>query len=228
MYRDKTITVVIPCYNEEAGLKHLIPKIPPIVDEILVVDNNSTDNTAQIARDLGANVVEEKKKGYGSAYKCGFRNAKGDIIVTMDGDGTYPPESINLLLYILFEEDVDFISARRWRSKNQPQEEKSPLRLLGNFILSATMASLYFCYVFDSQTGMWVFKKDILSKIKLTSDGMSLSEEIKIEAFSKKNNVKAVEIPIYYAERVGVSKLNLWRDGFYNLFFLFKKRLGLV
>jgi glycosyltransferase involved in cell wall biosynthesis len=228
MYKDKTITVVIPCYNESIGLKHLIPKIPSIVVEILVVNNNSTDDTAQVARELGANVVDEMKKGYGSAYKCGFRNAKGDIIITMDGDGTYPPESINLLLYILLEEEVDFISARRWRLKNQSQQAKSPLRLLGNFILSATMAVLYFCYVFDSQTGMWIFRKEVLSKIKLTSDGMSLSEEIKIEAFSKKNNVKAIEIPIYYGERVGISKLNLWKDGFYNLFFLFKKRLGLV
>ena len=225
MYRDKTISLVIPCYNEEEGLRQLLPKIPDIVDEVLIVDNASTDNTARVARELGARVVEEKIKGYGRAYKTGFKNATGDIIITMDGDGTYPPESITLLLYILFEEDVDFISARRWRSKSL--QRKSPIRIFGNIILSFTMAALYLCYIVDSQSGMWVFKKKILPNLKLSSDGMALSEEIKIEAFANKN-IKTLEIPIYYGERVGTSKLNIWRDGIFNLLFLFKKRLGFV
>jgi len=225
MYRDKTISLVIPCYNEEEGLRQLLPKIPDIVDEVLIVDNASTDNTARVARELGARVVEEKIKGYGRAYKTGFKNATGDIIITMDGDGTYPPESITLLLYILFEEDVDFISARRWRSKSL--QRKSPIRIFGNIILSFTMAALYLCYIVDSQSGMWVFKKNVLPNLKLSSDGMALSEEIKIEAFSNKN-IKTLEIPIYYGERVGTSKLNIWRDGILNLLFLFKKRLGFV
>jgi hypothetical protein len=225
MYRDKTISLVIPCYNEEEGLRQLLPKIPHIVDEVLIVDNASTDNTARVARELGARVVEEKMKGYGRAYKTGFKNATGDIIITMDGDGTYPPESITLLLYILFEEDVDFISARRWRSKSL--QRKSPIRIFGNIILSFTMAALYLCYIVDSQSGMWVFKKNILPNLKLSSDGMALSEEIKIEAFANKN-IKTLEIPIYYGERVGTSKLNIWRDGILNLLFLFKKRLGFV
>lgn len=225
MYRDKTISLVIPCYNEEEGLRQLLPKIPDIVDEVLIVDNASTDNTARVARELGARVVEEKMKGYGRAYKTGFKNATGDIIITMDGDGTYPPESIALLLYILFEEDVDFVSARRWRSKSL--QRKSPIRIFGNIILSFTMAALYLCYVVDSQSGMWVFKKNVLPNLKLSSDGMALSEEIKIEAFSNKN-IKTLEIPIYYGERVGTSKLNIWRDGILNLLFLFKKRFGLA
>jgi len=225
MYRDKTISLVIPCYNEEEGLRQLLPKIPDIVDEVLIVDNASTDNTARVARELGARVVEEKMKGYGRAYKTGFKNATGDIIITMDGDGTYPPESIALLLYILFEEDVDFVSARRWRSKSL--QRKSPIRIFGNIILSFTMAALYLCYVVDSQSGMWVFKRTVLPNLKLSSDGMALSEEIKIEAFSNKN-IKTLEIPIYYGERVGTSKLNVWRDGILNLLFLFKKRFGLA
>ena len=195
------------------------------MDEVLIVDNASTDNTARVARELGARVVEEKMKGYGRAYKTGFKNATGDIIITMDGDGTYPPESITLLLYILFEEDVDFISARRWRSKSL--QRKSPIRIFGNIILSFTMAALYLCYIVDSQSGMWVFKKNVLPNLKLSSDGMALSEEIKIEAFANKN-IKTLEIPIYYGERVGTSKLNIWRDGILNLLFLFKKRLGFV
>jgi hypothetical protein len=100
----------------------------------------------------------------------------------MDGDGTYPPDSVPLLLYVMMEEKVDFITARRWYSKSG--EVKSPVRLLGNAILSGTMMSLYFRFIIDSQSGMWMFKKDILPELDLTSNGMALSEEIKIEAFT--------------------------------------------
>src|SRR5689334_23435486 len=89
MFLGKRISVVIPCHNEEEGVRAVIEQMPPIVDEILVVDNCSTDRTAEVARSLGARVVHESRKGYGRAYKTGFEKARGDIIVTMDGDGTY-------------------------------------------------------------------------------------------------------------------------------------------
>jgi hypothetical protein len=88
------------------------------------------------------------------------------------------------------------------------------------------MMALYFKFIVDSQSGMWMFKKEILSDLDLTSNGMALSEEIKIEAFTHPS-VRAIEIPIYYGERIGESKLNIWRDGFYNLFFLVRKRFML-
>ena len=88
MFRGKRISVVIPCHNEEEGVRATIEQMPPIVDEVLVVDNASTDSTAAVAKELGARVVYEARKGYGRAYKTGFAEARGDIIVTMDGDGT--------------------------------------------------------------------------------------------------------------------------------------------
>jgi glycosyltransferase involved in cell wall biosynthesis len=224
MYRGKTISVVMPCHNEEEGVRAVIDKMPAIVDEILVVDNASTDRTAEVGRELGARVVFEGRKGYGRAYRTGFEKAKGDIIVTMDGDATYPPESIPLLLHVLIEENIDFMTARRWRSKSG--EDKSPLRLLGNAILSGSTMALFFKFLIDSQSGMWVFKRDILEKIRPQSDGMALSEEIKILAFTHPE-LRCLEMPIYYGERVGVSKLNLWKDGFQNLFFLLQLRLTL-
>jgi glycosyltransferase involved in cell wall biosynthesis len=224
MYRGKRISVVIPCHNEEDGIAAVLAQMPPIVDEVVVVDNCSTDRTAEVATRHGGRVVPEPRKGYGYAHKAGYAAARGDIVVTMDGDGTYPPDSIPLLLYVMFEEKVDFITARRWYSKNG--ETKSPIRLLGNAILSGTMMALYFRFIVDSQSGMWMFKKDILGDLDLTSNGMALSEEIKIEAFTHPG-VRAIEIPIYYGQRIGESKLNIWRDGFYNLFFLVKKRLKL-
>src|SRR5262245_38488495 len=116
MYRGKRISVVIPCHNEEEGIRAVIQQMPDLVDEVLVVDNDSTDRTGEVARELGANVVPEQRKGYGRAYKTGFAAARGDIIVTMDGDGTYPPKSIEYLLYVLLQERLDFITARRFRS----------------------------------------------------------------------------------------------------------------
>jgi len=222
MYRGKRISVVIPCHNEEEGIRAVLEQMPAIVDEVLVVDNASTDRTSEVARAGGARVVFEARKGYGRAYKTGFAAARGDIIVTMDGDGTYPPDSIPLLLYVLMEERVDFISARRWRSRSG--ESKSPIRLLGNAILSGTMMCLFFKFIIDSQSGMWVFRRDVLKTIEPRSDGMALSEELKILAFTHPD-LKCLEMPIYYGERIGESKLNLWRDGFGNLFFLAKMRV---
>jgi dolichol-phosphate hexosyltransferase len=224
MYRGKRISVVIPCHNEEEGIRAVIEQMPAIVDEVVVVDNCSTDRTAEVASGLGARVVFEGRKGYGRAYKTGFAAARGDVIVTMDGDGTYPPESIPLLLYVLVEERVDFITARRWRSRSG--ESKSPIRLLGNAILSGATMALFWKFIIDSQSGMWVFRRDILQKIDPRSDTMALSEEIKILAFTHPA-LRCLEMPIYYGERIGESKLNLWRDGFGNLFFLARMRLTL-
>lgn len=224
MFRGKRISVVIPCHNEEEGVRAVIEQMPPVVDEILVVDNASTDRTADVARELGARVVFEERKGYGRAYKTGFAKARGDVIVTMDGDGTYPPNSIPLLVHVLLEEKIDFMSARRWRSKND--KSKSPLRLLGNAVLSGATMLLYRRFLVDSQSGMWVFRRDALPLFQPESDTMALSQEIKILAFTNPR-VRCLEMPIYYGERVGESKLNLWKDGFGNLFQLFKLRLTL-
>jgi glycosyltransferase involved in cell wall biosynthesis len=224
MYRGKRISVVIPCHNEEEGIRSVLAQMPPIVDEVVVVDNASTDRTADVARTLGARVVHESRKGYGRAYKTGFAQAKGEVIVTMDGDGTYPPDSIPLLLYVLIEERLDFITARRWYSRGG--ESKSPIRLLGNAILSGAMMGLFFKFIIDSQSGMWVFRRDVLDRIAPRSDGMALSEELKILAFTDPK-LRCMEMPIYYGERIGTSKLNLWRDGFGNLLFLVRMRLTL-
>jgi glycosyltransferase involved in cell wall biosynthesis len=224
MYRGKRISVVIPCHNEEEGIRAVLEKMPPIVDEVVVVDNASTDRTAEVASGLGARVVHESRKGYGRAYQTGFASARGDIIVTMDGDGTYPPESIALLLHVLIEERIDFMTAARWRSRNGT--DKSLLRLVGNAVLSGATMALFMRFIWDSQSGMWVFRRDQLPKFQPRSDTMALSEEIKILAFTHPD-IRCLEMPIYYGERIGRSKLNLWRDGFYNLFFLAKMRLTL-
>src|SRR2546425_2367031 len=108
------ISVVIPCYNEEQGVREVIRRMPPAVDEIVVVDNNCTDRTAEVARSLGAKVVTERTPGYGAAYKAGLKAASGHIVVTLDGDGSYPPEEIPRLVSSLEDRGWDFLSASRF------------------------------------------------------------------------------------------------------------------
>ncbi len=225
MHRGCTVSVVIPCHNEEEGIRATLVDMPALVDEVVVVDNNCTDRTAAVALEMGAHVVTERKPGYGAAYHAGLRAATGDIIVCMDGDATYPRGFIPLLLDVMIEENLDFISCDRTGHKSE--EAKSFLRVLGNLVLNLGMFSLFFVWLRDSQSGMWVFRRSILPQLELTSDGMAFSEELKIEAFTNKN-LRAREIPIYYKERVGESKLRLWEDGFENLVFLLKKRFGLL
>jgi len=221
MHRGKTIGVVIPCYNEEEGIRHVLESLPPIVDEAVVVDNNCTDRTAEVASSLGAKVVEERTPGYGAAYKKGLSSATADIIVTMDGDGTYPPEAIPGLVDALLDNDLDFISAARF-----PLSDKKAMSFtnrLGNFILTLGTRLLFFRGIKDSQSGMWVFRREVLGKLTLKCDGMGFSEEIKIEAMRRKG-VKFAEQHIRYGDRIGTIKLQKWRDGFANLVFLLKLR----
>src|SRR2546428_7534774 len=114
MHRHKTISVVIPCYNEQDGIRQVMGRMPRCVDEVVVVDNNCTDRTDAVARSLGARVVMQSRSGYGAAYKAGLRAAATDLVVTMDGDGSYPPEEIPRLVDALLEGQWDFLSACRF------------------------------------------------------------------------------------------------------------------
>jgi glycosyltransferase involved in cell wall biosynthesis len=223
VHKGKTISAVIPCYNEEDGIRHVIEAMPPVVDEIVVVDNNSTDRTAEVARSLGARVVHETRKGYGAAYQAGLPAATKEIIVTLDGDGSYPPEEIPRLVDFLIENDLDFISASRFPLKTGGS--MNFMNMVGNKVLTAAMFLLYFRRIDDSQSGMWVFRREIYPRLQATHPGMAFSEELKIEAILAKG-VRFAELHIDYKERIGEVKLNMWRDGFDNLFFLVRKRFA--
>ncbi len=221
MYNNQSITVIMPCLNEEQGIEQVLRRMPPFVDEVIVVDNGSTDRTSEVAADFGARVIREDARGYGRAYKKGFAFATSDIIVTLDGDHSYPPDAISYLLEAFRHLEVDFLNASRFPVRDP--KAMSFKHKMGNFILSIAMSLLYFRWVSDSQSGMWVFRRSILSEMTLESDGMAFSEEIKIEAL-KSGKVRFAEISIHYTSRLGEMKLNPWRDGFYNLWFLVKKR----
>jgi len=198
-------------------------RMPEFVDEVIVVDNNSTDRTAAVAESLGARVIREHVRGYGRAYKKGFSVATGDVIITLDGDHSYPPDAISYLLEAFLHLEADFLNASRFPVRDR--QAMSFKHKFGNFVLSVAMSLLYFRWVRDSQSGMWVFRRSILEGMNLKSDGMAFSEEIKIEAL-KSARVRFAEISIQYSSRLGEIKLNPWRDGFYNLWFLVKKRFS--
>lgn len=223
MYKRQSITVIIPCLNEEQGIDGVMKRMPDFVDEVIVVDNGSTDRTADVAKSYGAKVIQEESRGYGRAYKTGFAAATSDLIVTLDGDQSYPPDAISYLIEAFLHLDVDFLNASRFPVRDS--NAMSFKHKFGNLILSFAMSILYFRWVRDSQSGMWVFRRSILKGMKLQSDGMAFSEEIKIEAL-KNAGVRFQEISIQYTSRLGEIKLNPWRDGFYNLWFLVKKRFS--
>jgi glycosyltransferase involved in cell wall biosynthesis len=223
MYKGQKITVIMPCLNEEQGIEKVLRRMPEFVDQVIVVDNGSTDRTSDVATALGAEVIREDVRGYGRAYKKGFSHATGDIIVTLDGDHSYPPDAISYLIEAFLHLEVDFLNASRFPVRDA--NAMSFKHKFGNFVLSLAMSVLYLKWVRDSQSGMWVFRRAILKDMKLISDGMAFSEEIKIEAL-KDRRIRFAEISIQYSSRLGEIKLNPWRDGFHNLFFLVKKRFS--
>src|ERR1700685_3557612 len=196
MYKGDTITVIIPCLNEEQGIERVLRSMPDFVDEVIVVDNASTDRTSQVASSLGAKVIHEKVRGYGRSYKRGFACATGDLIVTLDGDHSYPVDALSYLLEAFRHHEVDFLNASRF-----PVRDRHAMSLkhhFGNLALSLAMSILYFRWVRDSQSGMWVFRRSILKDMHLESESMSFSEEIKIEAL-KNPRVRFGELSIMYS-----------------------------
>jgi dolichol-phosphate hexosyltransferase len=224
MHRNLRLSVVIPCYNEEDGVREVIGRMPKLVDEIVVVDNNCTDRTAEVACSLGARVVAEKTPGYGAAYKAGLAAATGDVVITLDGDGTYPPEEIPRLVDQMVDRNWEFLSASRFPLTDPAAMPFS--NRFGNWVLTVAAAVLFFQPIRDSQSGMWVFRRAALARMRLTSDGMPFSEEIKLEAIARGLRFGEGHIP--YGARVGEVKLQKWRDGMHNLWFLVRKRVGAV
>lgn len=225
----RKVSVVIPALNEEEAIEKVVLAIPRgelsrmgFEVEVLVIDNGSEDRTAELARKAGADVVFEPIRGYGRAYKTGFDNAQGQIIATADADLTYPVEDIPELVKLLEEENLDFITTNRFAKIDRIA--MSSRNRLGNSVLNLTTRLFFRIDLKDSQSGMWVFRKDLLSLMHLNSDGMPFSEELKVEAchFVK---CRWREVPIEYRARVGKVKLSGWRDGFLNLCHLFRKRL---
>src|SRR2546423_802327 len=134
MYKSQSITVIIPFLNEEQGIRRVLKSMPEFVDEVIVVDNNSTDRTSEVAASLGAKVIREEVRGYGRSYKRGFAAATGDLIVTLDGDHSYPVDAVSYLLEAFLHLNVDFLNASRFPVRDS--RAMSLKHKFGNLVLS--------------------------------------------------------------------------------------------
>ncbi|NQW18524.1 MAG: glycosyltransferase family 2 protein [Chloroflexi bacterium] len=224
------VSIVMPALNEEAAIGETIANVPVhefekrgFRVEIVVVDNGSTDRTAEIATDVGARVISEDKRGYGNAYRRGFKEARGAFICTMDADSTYPSDVMPELVSRLHDDELDFINTNRLTLMTNGVMSKR--NKIGNALLTGLTRVLFRHPFKDSQSGMWVFRAELLDRMNLKAGGMALSQEIKLEAGSRLK-ARCAEVPITYRYRVGDSKLNVWRDGIINLLHLARRRLS--
>src|SRR5437660_1856013 len=224
----KKISIVITALNEEEGIGLVLKEIPigalkemGFETEVIIIDNGSKDRTRNIAMQHGATVIIQPVRGYGNAYKAGFANASGDIIATGDADLTYPFEDLPKIIRIMEKEDLDFISTNRLKHINP--EVMTQSHIFGNKLFTTITKVLFNLPFVDSQSGMWVFRREIWDELDVRSSGMSFSQELKIEAHIR--GFKCAEVPIKYRIRAGDAKLNTMKDGTKVMFQIFHKRL---
>lgn len=227
----RKVTILLPTLNEEGGIGPTLQAIDRAAFarlgwdlEFLVVDGSSQDRTREEAERHGARVLVEPRRGYGRAYKTGLPAATGDIIVTGDADGTYPFDQAHLFVQHLLANGRAFLTCDRYA--NLEPGAMSRKHRFGNWVLSATARGLFGIALRDSQSGMWVIRRDALPNLEVASlsDGMAFSQEIKIRAIRRLGG-KFEEIPAALRPRIGEPVLASWRDGLGNLRRLYHLRL---
>jgi len=219
------ISIVIPALNEEGIVGKAVQSVPVeklrengLDVEIVVVDNASTDNTAQEAQEAGARVVYGEKRGYGNAYLKGFSEVRGDIIVMGDADCTYPFEITYEFIQPILKGEADFVMGSRLKGDIKKGAMPALHRYVGNPFLTWILNSLFKAGISDAHCGMRAIKKDTLDELELKSGGMEFASEMVIVAARK--NVRIAEIPINYYPREGESKLSSFSDGWRHLRFM--------
>ena len=212
-YSMKNVTFLLPAYNEERSIGTMLQQVSEYPkSKVIVVDNNSNDKTAEIAKKRGVIVLQEHKQGKAHAIKRGFEHIKTNFVVMLDADNTYDPQDAKKLLKPLMEDKADVVLGSRILGKRE-KGSISHFNLFGNYLLSF-FASLLFSNVSDVCTGYWAFKKNVIDQFLqegINSDGFDLE----VEMFSKisKNKFRVIEIPILYKKRSDSPKLNSVNDG---------------
>ncbi|MBN2120765.1 MAG: glycosyltransferase family 2 protein [Candidatus Omnitrophica bacterium] len=221
---DIEVSLVLPCLNEEEGIRVCIEKAKKVFSEqnieaeIVVVDNGSTDKSPQIASELGARVISQPVRGYGAAYIEGLRQAKGKYIIIADADDTYDLGEIPKFLKFL-RQGYEFVIGDRFKGKMYDKSMPWANRYIGNPILSG-LCRLFFGVRFsDIHCGMRGFTKEAYQKMNLKCLGMEFATEMVMEALQKK--LRQTEIPIDYYPRKGDSKLRRLPDAWRHMRFMF-------
>lgn len=206
MIGNKKVVVIIPAFNEEESLPSVIKDIPSFVDEIIVTDNGSTDNTFEVAKRCGATVLKESEKGYGAACLKAIDYIKDksyDIVVFLDGDYSDFPEEMNLVIEPIINDDYDLVIGSRMIGKRE-KGAMLPQALFGNW-LSAFLIKLFWNYKFTDLGPFRAIKYSSLIKLNMQDRNFGWTVEMQIKAAKQK--LKTTEVPVSYRKRIGKSKV---------------------
>lgn len=203
------IKVIIPAYNEEASIGHVIKAIPEIVSEIVVVNNNSSDATVNIATKAGATVLTENQKGYGYACLKGMdyiskQEIKPDIIVFLDGDYSDFPEELTKIVTPIIEKNTDFVIGARVKSLREAGSMTKP-QIFGNWLATSLM-KLFFNSTFTDLGPFRAIKYNKLLQLEMEDKTYGWTVEMQLKALKQK--LSYTEIPVNYRNRIGVSKVS--------------------
>ncbi len=217
------VSVVIPTLNEEKSIGICIEKVKKVfekynIDGEIIVSDNSTDKTPEIARSLGAKVVTPDKRGYGYAYLYAFKHAKGKYIVIGDADNTYDFLEIPKLLEPLKKGEADLVIGSRFKGEIKKGAMPWLHKYIGNPLLTWFLNIFFKAGVSDAHSGFRAFTREALEKMRLRCHGMEFASEMIIEAVRRGLRIK--EVPITYYPRQGESKLSSFSDGWRHLKFM--------
>ncbi|MDG2498113.1 MAG: glycosyltransferase family 2 protein [Flavobacteriaceae bacterium] len=205
----KTVRVIIPAYNEAKSIAKVIKDLPTFVDEIIVVNNNSTDATAKIAQEAGATVLSEPKPGYGNACLKGIeflnqQKSDTDIVVFLDGDYSDYPEELTKIIAPIIEKNVDFVIGSRVK-KLREKGAMQPQQIFGNWLATSLMR-MFFKSKFTDLGPFRAIKFDTLMCLKMKDPTYGWTVEMQLKILKQRFSYE--EIAVKYRNRIGVSKVS--------------------
>ena len=204
-----SITVIIPAFNEEASIGKVIAEIPNIVSEIIVVNNNSTDNTSEIAKNAGATLLFQPKAGYGNACLKGMEyiseeDIKPEIIVFLDGDYSDYPSELTKIVAPILEDDIDFVVGARVKALREAGSMTFPQRF-GN-ALATKLMKIFFNSKFTDLGPFRAIKYEKLRALNMEDKTYGWTVEMQLKVLKKKFTY--AEVPVKYKNRIGTSKVS--------------------
>ncbi len=204
-------TIILPALNEAEALPQVLEELTRVLDahyEILVVDDGSTDNTPQVVLAQHCRLVQHPaRRGKGAAVRTGVANARGQFIIIMDADATYPASAIPQITNLLADNDLV-----RCNRETGVEEHMPFINKVGNWLFDTLLSNVHGLDGNDHLSGMYGLRREAALRLKLQSNGFDIEAEIGIKA--RAQNLRITSFPIQYQSRVGEKKLRPWRDGF--------------